>query len=48
MTNSTDLWMMFERCITAILDGPTTGASIFKYPLQDELVKGNVYMQGLS
>ncbi len=46
MTNSTDLWMMFKKSITAILDGPTIGASIFKYPLNDELVGGYRYSQG--
>ncbi|GMQ61896.1 hypothetical protein [Vallitalea maricola] len=43
MTQSTDLWMVFKRNITAILDGPTTSASIFKYPLYNKLVEGCMY-----
>jgi hypothetical protein len=43
MIQSTNLWMIFKRNITAILDGPTTSASIFKYLLFDKLVGGYMY-----
>ncbi|MCT4597977.1 MAG: hypothetical protein N4A50_08910 [Vallitalea sp.] len=43
MANSTNLWIIFKRNISAIFQAPTTGASIFKYFYENKLVEGYIY-----